>query len=362
MWQNKILSGFYSEQNFIISFLRGIFVHLLHKIPSQKFFQFYFNNFNATNCGAIISLHRTVKRENKKPHANDFIEISPGHLEQVILQLKSLQSRFVTLKELEKLKSEKQTDKPVVHFSFDDGYADNFTEAFEILQKHNIPFSIFLVSSYISNDKPFLWWYALQNLIESRRSLDFSKYGFTVTGADYSKHPSAVIFERARKFIIDHIDADPDYFKEQFAAATCTGDKPLPKTLSWKMVNTMLDSGLCEIGAHTRTHARFATLSSSQKKEEIAACRKDIEANTGRNVTSFAYPYGGYEDIGDPEGISDIMQESGIAMAFTTEQKELNIDSDPFLLPRVFLNNSSTFYTLKTMLTGAYQRENLPGL
>jgi len=42
-------------------------------------------------------------------------------------------------------------DKPIA-ITFDDGYRDNFTNAFPIMQKYHFPGTVFMVSSYINGD------------------------------------------------------------------------------------------------------------------------------------------------------------------------------------------------------------------
>jgi hypothetical protein len=66
--------------------------------------------------------------------------------------------------------------------------------------------------------------------------------------------------------------------------------------LNWYQVRRMQKLGI-EFGSHTLTHANVAKLKSSkQKYEEIALSKKEIEAETGRPVLAFSYPYGFYDD------------------------------------------------------------------
>jgi peptidoglycan/xylan/chitin deacetylase (PgdA/CDA1 family) len=51
-----------------------------------------------------------------------------------------------------------------------------------------------------------------------------------------------------------------------------------------------------EFGAHSRTHADLRTLRGPALRAEVAGSRADLEQVLGREVCSFAYPYGFYDD------------------------------------------------------------------
>lgn len=48
-------------------------------------------------------------------------------------------------------------DKPVL-ITFDDGYRDNYTEAFPLLKERNMPALIFIITDYIGTQKNYLTW------------------------------------------------------------------------------------------------------------------------------------------------------------------------------------------------------------
>jgi peptidoglycan/xylan/chitin deacetylase (PgdA/CDA1 family) len=52
---------------------------------------------------------------------------------------------------------------PVV-VTFDDGYADNFTDAKPLLERYAIPATIFVTAGYVGSDREF-WWDELERLI-----------------------------------------------------------------------------------------------------------------------------------------------------------------------------------------------------
>jgi peptidoglycan/xylan/chitin deacetylase (PgdA/CDA1 family) len=67
-----------------------------------------------------------------------------------------------------------------------------------------------------------------------------------------------------------------------------------PGFLTTGQVLAMQNSGH-EIGAHTRTHPNLSTLTAAQQQDEIEGSLTDLEA-IGVTPTSFAYPYGAYND------------------------------------------------------------------
>ncbi len=328
----------------------------MHKISSKRIFQFYFRYINKTNKGVVITFHRVTASSDKSDGLNNFIEISQNNFEKVLINLKKLNSKFVLLSGLEECLAEKDNIRPIVHISFDDGYEDNYSIAFPILKKYNIPFSIFISSDFIDNEQPFLWWYILEYIIENKIVVSLEKYEFEITKSDYKMYPGAEIFQKFRKLVLENADADLAYFKAKLLGYINQDDSFMPSMLKWSQVNEMLNSGLCEIGVHTQTHARFSNLTDDEKLNEIKVCKNEIKKHTGIDAKYFAYPYGSLADIGSFDSLKIIMQSCDIQLAFTTHSSELNASVNKYLIPRVFINNTATMYTLKTRLDGSYQR------
>ena len=53
------------------------------------------------------------------------------------------------------IKKNRQLPNKVAVITFDDGYKDNYTYAFPILKKYNVPATIFLTTGYLNNGKLF---------------------------------------------------------------------------------------------------------------------------------------------------------------------------------------------------------------
>lgn len=82
----------------------------------------------------------------------DFLTVTPAQFEKHLSIIKSKYTPVRLSEVIEHIQSKKTLPKNAVLISFDDGYEDNFTKAYPLLKKHNIPFCIFLVSSFVGQN------------------------------------------------------------------------------------------------------------------------------------------------------------------------------------------------------------------
>lgn len=124
-----------------------------------------------------------------------------------------------------------KTDKPRVLITFDDGYLDNYENAFGVLKEFGLTAVVFLTAGYINTDK------------KTRRYTDVPW---------------------TRDFL------NQDEIKE------------------------MADYGIT-FGAHTVNHAHLTDITGYEAEHEIKASKAMIEALIGQEVKSFCYPCGEYD-------------------------------------------------------------------
>lgn len=79
---------------------------------------------------------------------NDMVDlfIRPSCFDSQVKQLQDAGYAFLTANNYHK------TDVPSVMITFDDGYVDNYTDAFPILKKYNVKATIFLISNMVDTD------------------------------------------------------------------------------------------------------------------------------------------------------------------------------------------------------------------
>lgn len=131
------------------------------------------------------------------------------------------------------LKNKKDIPKKAVVVTFDDGYEDNYVNAYPMLKQLQIPATIFLIAGYIGTDK-----------------------------------------------ILPHD----------------IGDNPLNnRLLSWKEVREMTQDGV-EFGSHTLSHMNL-TRRDLDINSEILESKRIIEKELDKEVWAISYPYGLLKDF-----------------------------------------------------------------
>lgn len=75
--------------------------------------------------------------------------ISPAVMEEQIVKMKELGCSFLTFEDLDRVD---EYELPVL-LTFDDGYRDNYTELFPILQRQNVKATVFMITKYIGTHR-----------------------------------------------------------------------------------------------------------------------------------------------------------------------------------------------------------------
>lgn len=114
------------------------------------------------------------------------------------------------------------------------------------------------------------------------------------------------------------------------------GDRPLMSASEAEEVRAMGH----ELGAHTRTHCPLPDVGDAEVTEQIAGSRRDLEAQLGVEVGSFAFPYGRHD-----ERAVEAVRAAGFAGACTTHPALTRLDEDPLRIPRIEIKGSDSLWT-----------------
>jgi peptidoglycan/xylan/chitin deacetylase (PgdA/CDA1 family)/CelD/BcsL family acetyltransferase involved in cellulose biosynthesis len=186
----------------------------------------------------------------------------------------------------------------VVAITFDDGYADNYRNAWPILQRLGLTATIFLATGAVDSREP-LWFerlaWSLKNTI--RESLDVEidiPRRLWLRTAEERLRANATLFEALRRVT----DRERREALRKLLAQLAAPDAPecRGRMLTWDQVREMHAQGI-DFGGHTVTHPFVSKLTPDEARSEIGLCKSRIEEETQSPVELFAYPVGREEDM-----------------------------------------------------------------
>jgi peptidoglycan/xylan/chitin deacetylase (PgdA/CDA1 family) len=226
--------------------------------------------------------------------------------------------------------------------TFDDGYRDNYLAAKPLLEKHKIPATFFITTDQIGKQQEF-WWDALEriclqspnlpdNLILEQPERTSWSIGNTTDGDTLSP------FDLYLKLcaIIRKMPAPQQqvFIKKLELWANNTDERPGYFTMDKKELLDLQSNPLFTIGGHTMTHPFLPDFSCDYQKTEIQGGIAFLEELTGEPIEYLAYPHGGRD-----QNTLDVLPDSGVALAFTTDPQYFTADTYKYAVPRFQVNN-----------------------
>ena len=263
--------------------------------------------------GVVFMLHRVSERIYGHLPNNEDLKISPDYLEHVIVKYKNAGFSFFSLNQLyDVLSGKKDISKPFVCFTMDDGYLDNFENAYPIFKKHQVPFAIFVATDF-PDKKAILWWYVIEELILNNTEVilsDGSKYSCKT----FQEKWDTFRYIREKILLLNQSNLVNE-LNELFANYQLDWLAPIQNlSMNWEQVKSLTQEPLCTIGGHTVTHVALNKLPLEILDNEIMNGMNIIESHTGYKPEYFAYPYGSEKENGERE--YNYIKKSDIKMAF----------------------------------------------
>ena len=132
--------------------------------------------------GSILTLHhvRPPRRDAFQP--NRLLEVTPAFLEAVIVRLRRAGVDLVSLDEMHRRMTERDFARRFVAITFDDGYRDTMQWAYPILKEAQVPFAIYVPTSF-PDRLGELWWLALEAVIARNEHIGLQVAGRTASAA-----------------------------------------------------------------------------------------------------------------------------------------------------------------------------------
>lgn len=301
--------------------------------------------------GQILMFHRIVPRTNEQRiHNHLSLEITPEHLEMVIQYFRNRNYEFLSLDELYAKIINNNLNKKFVVFTFDDGYVDNYTTAYPILKKHNIPFTVYITTDMPDNNM-IIWWYLLEELIRKREQISFDMESRKLDYDISNIQRKEIVFNKIRNIFNNNSEYITPFF-EKYNIDPYKKSERL--ALTWDQIRNLSNDPLVTIGAHTITHCPLSNVQYSKAKFEILESRSIIESNTGNKIDHFSYPFGSKEEV--RSDVFDIVNNNRFKTAVTTRIGNIFKEHKNYLncLPRININSTVNKDILDLLCSGFY--------
>lgn len=233
------------------------------------------------------------------------------------------------------------SDRPRFAVTFDDGYADNHDVAAPILKRLGVPAAFYVVSGYVGSARRF-WWDRLAALLRDAPGPSVSLDGLlpgalpaqlSLADAAARRHATDQLGAAMRQRPTAELPAVLDELARRLGVA----DRPLPgdALMDWAQIRALAQTGF-EIGAHSADHLNLAQLDAAELERQVAGAKARIEAETGRPVLTFAYPYGGKAHYN--AAVMAAVRRAGYRGAYTAIDGVVSGRQDATALPRLALN------------------------
>lgn len=285
-----------------------------------------------------------------------------GSLRQHLLYLRRLyrilhlEAALEALYEPQKSTFRGRKQRTLLALTFDDGYHDNYTQAFALALELRIPITLFLVPGYVDSGNLF-WWHEPQYLLRYAQSGEATIDGCTYHLGNTGERSSLAqeIEKRLRNASsIEEREAFLATVREALQVSSSMGAEEkggLP--LTWTEVREMEESGWVSFDAHTMHHPTLACLADpAELQYEVSECCAVLERQLGHPVRAFAYPIGKDEHIGE-SGLAAV-RAAKYDWALTTMHGINTPQTDPQLLHRFVVDVDQHWLMIAAKSCGAW--------
>jgi peptidoglycan/xylan/chitin deacetylase (PgdA/CDA1 family) len=224
---------------------------------------------------------------------------------------------FLSLAEaVARLQKRDVPDNGVV-ITFDDGYRDNYVNAFPILKSLSIPATIFLTTDAIGSGR-VIWHDRVFCAFRDTRLTWLAGIGGISRQYRLTTVEEKLLAQREfLQFVRSQKDEERLYWIDWLIKNLQVIDQKtvLGLMLSWDEARAMLRCGI-NFGSHTVSHPILSKQSVDQAWREIWQSKEELEKQLGVLVVTFAYPNGTAGDFNDTT--KGLLREAGYRCAVTT--------------------------------------------
>lgn len=241
-----------------------------------------------------------------------------------------------------------------VFVSFDDGFLNNLTVAAPILERYEIPATIFLTTDLIGTERT-IW-----PLEVAERVVQWPDTTIPFPASDdrHALPPQGLRRIALAGEIVEHCKTLPDDRRRDYLARLRDRDsmgRPLAwqdglyRMLDWKQVQALRDRGV-EFGAHTASHVNLARSPLDRAEVELRTSKEEIERRLGVDCFALAYPFGDSGAFCD--SVIETARQLGFRVGTTLCMRRNPERPDPMRLDRIAVTGDLSLASFQALISG----------
>ena len=227
-------------------------------------------------------------------------------------------------------KSNFKPNKFSVILSFDDGYKDNLSYALPILEKFQIPVTIYITTRFPEGDTS-MWWYEIWDYLKENKVLELNFLEKNKKWDITSFKQKLNCFSELGKWLLG---LSSEFQKKALESITQTKKRKQYSNLvlNWDEIKLLDKHPLVSIGAHTHSHPNLKNLSEKEAFLEMKISKNILEEKLEHPISHFAYPFGSPKEADSQE--FELARRCGFSEAVTTRPETIR-NPDLYAIPRL---------------------------
>jgi len=225
--------------------------------------------------------------------------------------------------------------------TFDDGFRDNYTNAYPILKEHNCKATFFIIgNTQVPN--AVVWLHLLYEIVDELTGGRFRFHLDDSVSFDFTELDNEAKIKTISR--LTKILSRLSYEKKISLLRKICSQNNLDFThvnngrlhMSAEEISELCRDGNL-VGAHTMSHDNLATLTESERDREITQSRNIAKRICHKTSVPFCYPHGTKSSYN--EDVREVVKKSGFGCAVTTVEGMNTKYTDLYELKRIEIRN-----------------------
>lgn len=211
--------------------------------------------------------------------------------------------------------------------TFDDGYVNNLTVAQPILEKYQIPATVYIATAFSRGEN--MWNDRVIHLFSdpARETLQLEDRVISLESWEQRRSAAQQMLNELK-----YLPVEQRLNRVTAVYQTSGVDEQAHLMMNPDQIRVLSEKGV-EIGAHTVNHPILKKLDAKTQRREMEHSKAELESWVGREVRHFAYP-NGIENKDLDASTVQYVQRAGFSTAVVTTKGTSDKGTSPFLLRR----------------------------